>query len=393
METQPRRHSSRRPWYRSRRRRKRVLGWTVLGLVSLSLLVAVVVLRLGGMIPAGDSAPDAYDLRGRDRALIQLPRDDGPHGVPVEWWSYKGLLNTDGGGRYGFHVTAMLLSYVTVETVVQASLVDLQTQRRFLVQQRFPGNPSRAGEGRFEFKLGEWLMAGGDGRDELSLTTGDFSLRLRLVEDGPALLHGGTGRLDISFAGESFYYSRPRMHASGTIEVAGKTRSVQGLAWFDHQWGGAQVAAVGWDWFALQLEDGASLLLYRLFDHDRRPLLFTGTYARDGVSEPLKRGDFDAKPLGEWTSPDTGIRFPVRWQIEVPDKGLRLTLEPLLEASELDGRTTSYRVSWIGPIRVQGTLAGQGFQELTGYNPSVGGHQPPPTKDGKLDRAKTSAIQ
>ncbi len=375
-ETQPHRRYSHRPWYRSRRRRKRVLGWTALTLVVFALVLGFLVLRLANMVPGGDAASNAYDLRGRDQALIRLPHDDGPHGGPVEWWSYKGRLTTEGGGRYAFHLTTFLLSYVTVETVVQATLVDLQSQRRFLVQQRFPGGPARTGEGRFEFKLGDWLIAGSDGRDELSLATGDFGLSLRLVEEGPALLHGGTGRLGLSFAGESFYYSRPRMQASGLLQVAGKTQPVQGLVWFDHQWGGAQVAATGWDWFALQLEDGASLMLYRLFDHNRRPLLFTGTYSKGGESESLKRGDFDVKPIGEWTSPATGIRFPVRWQIEIPAKGLHLTLEAVVEGGELDGRTTSYRISWIGPVGVQGTTAGQGFIELTGYGPSGSGGQP-----------------
>ena len=65
-----------------------------------------------------------------------------------------------------------------------------------------------------------------------------IGLRLSL-EDPVAepLLHGEDGWIDFGPAGSSYYHSRPRMAATGEIEVAGEVLEVEGTAWYDHQWG------------------------------------------------------------------------------------------------------------------------------------------------------------
>lgn len=50
----------------------------------------------------------------------------------------------------------------------------------------------------------------------------------------------------------------PRMAAEGTLTIDGKAVPVTGDVWFDHQWGDFEAAQLRWNWFALQLTDGAA---------------------------------------------------------------------------------------------------------------------------------------
>src|SRR5437764_762541 len=50
-------------------------------------------------------------------------------------------------------------------------------------------------------------------------------------------------------------------------EASGTTVTVSDLSWADHQWGDFVISGTGgWDWFSIQLENNAELMLYVLRD-------------------------------------------------------------------------------------------------------------------------------
>ncbi len=55
-----------------------------------------------------------------------------------------------------------------------------------------------------------------------------------------------------------------RMPTSGTLTVRGSSIAVRGLSWMDHEFGTSvlEKGQTGWNWFALQLDDGTDLMLY-----------------------------------------------------------------------------------------------------------------------------------
>ena len=55
--------------------------------------------------------------------------------------------------------------------------------------------------------------------------------------------------------------------------------------------------------------------------------------------------------------------MPVRWRIEIPDFGFAVDTEPLNARSWM-GTAFPY---WEGPIRFQGSHAGRGYLEMTGW--------------------------
>ncbi len=138
---------------------------------------------------------------------------------------------------------------------------------------------------------------------------------------------------------------------------------------------------MGWDWFALQLDDGWELMLYRLRRRPSAaaagaadqadPASLATLIAPDGriTRVPLSAVRFAA--TGAWTSPASHTRYPSGWRLTLPGAGpaaLDLTVQPLLADQEL---RLSFRY-WEGAVVTTGTHAGRpvmgrGYVELTGY--------------------------
>jgi predicted secreted hydrolase len=76
------------------------------------------------------------------------------------------------------------------------------------------------------------------------------------------------------------------------------------------------------------------------------------------------------QPRRHWTSPQTGARYPVAWDLELPQARLDLTVEARLDAQENVGRRSGV-VYWEGAVRARGPegLTGRGYLEMTGYGP------------------------
>ncbi len=184
-------------------------------------------------------------------------------------------------------------------------------------------------------------MTGVDGHDHLvaALSPAEaqaqgqgasFGLDLQLATETPAVLHERIGWIDFGMAGSSYYYSRPRMAATGQLTVDGRTFTVDGTAWFDHQWGNfIAVGAGGWDWFAVNLADGTDLTLSLVRDAaGGYPLVYGTLVEPDGSTVALAKSDFSVTSTGSWTSPKTGAHYPAGWHLSVPGHGLEIDLAP-----------------------------------------------------------------
>ncbi len=305
------------------------------------------------------------------KALVRLPADDAPHTAFMEWWYYNCHLRAEDGREFSCHYVYFLVNSVIPSTIAQVSLVDHQSGRRYSHQRQSPGNPSAGTTGSFRFALGDWSMAGADGQDTLKLQAPDLAFDLRLRNSGPTVFQGGTGLLDFGEAGSSYYYSRPRMGLEGTLTLAGHRVPVRGQGWFDHQWGDFQPLRMGWDWFSLQLEDGADVMLYRVYDRQRRLILASGTYTRNGATEVLGERDFSAQPLGTWRSPGTGTEYTTAWKLAIPRHGLAVELRPVVPDCEFDARNTSLLLYWEGAVQLSGSHRGRGFQEICPPRPEI----------------------
>jgi predicted secreted hydrolase len=309
-------------------------------------------------------------------APLTLPADEAPHDNLTEWWYYTGHLQAAGGERYGFEFVIFQVRFGDAgPTYLSHFAVTDLNRRQFAFDQRsgVGARPQPAGGG-FDLAIGDWSMAGRDGRDRLKAGMDRYGVDLSLSAVKPAALHLGTGYISFGAAGDSYYYSRTRLTVQGTLTDHGVAKPVTGTAWFDKQWGDfISVKGSGWDWYALQLDDGAEIMIFDVRSPNGQRAILYGSYvdAAGGVTD-IRPDEMSVEATGEWRSPHSGATYPSGWRVRLPQQRLDLVVSPLLDDQELDTGATTGLFYWEGAVGISGTRAGRpvggrGYVELTGY--------------------------
>lgn len=188
---------------------------------------------------------------------------------------------------------------------------------------------------------------------------------LQLASTKRPVLQHDQGYTAYPWGGYTYYYSREGMAAAGTVTIAGVTLPVTGTAWFDHQWGDmSSIVQLGWDWFALELDDNSEIMMFVVRESGRQALVGGSVSGADGITTQISANDFAVTPLGQWTRPHTGCTYPSGWTIALGDK--RFTVTPAIPDQELSTATPVY---WEGACTVAGAATGRAYVELTGYCP------------------------
>ena len=183
-------------------------------------------------------------------------------------------------------------------------------------------------------------------------------LRLELHELQSPLLRYDGNRHDYDFGGYTYYYSRQHMSAKGEVTTPDRKEEVVGEAWFDRQWGDLGPAAkVGWDWFCIQLDGGARIMVFNFHRDDPREDLASVTDG-NGTTTILGPNDYEVRALAHWTSPHSGNTYPSLWDIRAGTT-FDLRLEPLVADQEILGRNVLGPNFWEGACSVRGTFSGQ----------------------------------
>jgi predicted secreted hydrolase len=323
-----------------------------------------------------------------------FPRDHASHpGFKTEWWYYSGHLRTEAGLPFGYQLTFFRVgvdpslrgdsrSRWAVRDLYLAhfAISDLHQRRLLYWDRRSRGALGSAGASAEVLKVwnGAWA-ARGDGRaHHLSASVEGHAIDLTLTPTKLPAIHGrdGVSQKAEGLGRASHYYSLSRLATQGTLTVSGKRQKVTGSSWMDHEFGSNQLTAsqVGWDWFALQLDDGAELMLYQLRQANGLPDPHSsGSLIHpDGRVEHLQLSAFRLEPQEVWQSPKTRGRYPIRWRVQVPGRRIDLTVQAAFSDQELDTQGSTQVIYWEGSVEVSGTsgdrpIAGAGYLEMTGY--------------------------
>ena len=335
----------------------------------------------------------AEDRAGFARALVprplSFPEDHGPHpDFRTEWWYYTGNLETPTGRHVGFQLTFFRVALSPTEEPRASAWATRQLYlAHFAVTDTAGGRfhaasrTSRAALGLagaqaapFRVWVETWSAQGEGGATRLRAQEGDVAIDLVVSPAKPVVLQGdrGLSRKGPEPGNASLYYSFTRMATRGTVRLGAETLQVSGEAWMDREWSTSALGAgvEGWDWFALQLDDGRELMVYLLRRRDGTidPFSAGTLVAADGPARPLRAADVSIETLAHWSSPHSGVRYPARWRLSVPAAELRLEIEPRLADQELrvgtrywEGAVTLTESSTNRPLR------GRGYVELVGY--------------------------
>ena len=145
----------------------------------------------------------------------------------------------------------------------------------------------------------------------------------------------------------------------------------------DREWSTRALSAdqVGWNWFAIRLEDGREIMFFHLRRRDGSSDPWSsGTLVEpDGTPRTLRADDVTVLPVGTWTSPRSHVAYPASFRLSIPRYALELQVIPLVADQELD---LTFRY-WEGAVRIEGMgagegregkkIGGRGYLELTGY--------------------------
>ncbi|HOY62433.1 MAG: Hydroxyneurosporene synthase (CrtC) [bacterium ADurb.Bin236] len=362
---------------------------------------------------------------------INLPEDERPRAdAPFERWQFSGHLQDDEGRRYGLTASFFIVRFdglpdarfmyyclsekdegrfhsgslveksaaATMKSAVAALPGDvrfalspdisdeseIEKNHRFMKEEptvmgealglRFDGNyfVNEKSPGR------DWE----DWRYGARLTDGAFEAELEMKPERGPMFAGGDGVVGLEHGGDLFLYSFPRMAAKGRLRIGGETRRARGVLWYDHKYGALGDAAnpAGWDWFRVQLEDGTdmSLLIFRRPDTGERFHRLATVKWGDGRVSVVR--DIVVEPLNTWTSPDTGVVYPLDWAVAIPSLRAHLTIRQDMPYQE----TRVFgplRAVWAGSGRAEAVIdgerqAGTVFTELAGYRAEPEGALP-----------------
>jgi Predicted secreted hydrolase len=180
----------------------------------------------------------------------------------------------------------------------------------------------------------------------------------------------------------SWYWTYPRLEVTGVLQQGDRRTELEGIAWMDHEISSSQLGGdlAGWDWTAIQLDDGTEVKAYRLRREDGGMDPWSACYwiDADGQTRHVYADQFQWIEAGRWKSEATGITYPNEVRIEAihPDSGQRRVyrLRPRFDAQEFRGLRAN-NPYWEGACEVldaEGRPIGRAYLELAGYGGGLG---------------------
>ncbi len=338
------------------------------------------------------AAEGDYAVANAPRRFV-FPADHGAHPrYRSEWWYVTAVLEDESGAEYGAQFTLFRQALQPQPTgegpwhtaqayLAHLAVTDVEAGRHEHATRFARGHPAQAGVAVEPFRawIEDWQLA-----EEVSdpwtvrLVAGDDQLGtvLTFEQTQPLVLQGDAGLSHKGPGSASYYYSMPRLQTRGTLRIGAREVTVSGLAWLDREWSTSVLGEhlAGWNWFALQLDDGRSLMAFSLTRKDGKPDPFDhGLYLTSAgeQQEHLSAETYTLTPERFWRAPD-GARWPVRWLLTFSEAapkalaGQTWRIEALLDDQLMDVGL----VYWEGLVGVQdasGKRLGRGYMELTGY--------------------------
>jgi predicted secreted hydrolase len=349
---------------------------------------------------------------------ISLPKDVRHHNdANIEWWYFFAHLNGDRGGKY-----AVMASFFRVGELeigkghyIIHTLIDLNRKKRFnfssidwklkmgmlaiylpfhlllhptddrmwklykcLLKGKIPSLHTLMKNTTIKEKPTDLIYGShkltfkGENEEafDVLLKERDSEVQLEFTPLKPVGLIGGDGKPD-----DLYYYSFTRNKVQGRIKTDNGTETVRGQGWFDHQWGRDYSLAKGsgWNWFGIQLSDGRDLLLNEMTS-GKPDSSMANIVEKDGTIRFTR--DITFKKIKYWKSLKTNARYPVEWQISIPEFAIELHVEAVFPNQEMP-IIGPIKGIWEGTCRAEGieilpsgkrkALEGIGFMELVGY--------------------------
>ena len=354
-----------------------------------------------GVIMLSFAFVSAQSPQGDAAAVYDFPKDHRIHDNDptmnenyLEWLYYTGIVIDQNGDTWGVQFTVFSgrpsQAFGREAFFYDVVLSDV-LQERYLHYRGFWLNQGQIVDygDIWQFDNGSLIIKRVDERDQWFLgfngemediangETMPVSIDLQLDNDRLTYYyHGGTGLYTIgdcehnidTLDGYTYYYTHPALTTDGTIVVDNEIFKVAGDTWFDHQWGNFIHCPLSWDWFSLRLDNGSFMMLFAEWDVSHTtPRLLGATYIKpDGNAEYWSGTDLVFTSLRDWVHPQSGVVFPIEWEVETP-QGI-FGIVPLFDY-QAGGTFVGIPDYWEGLVSIHsggvaGTQIGMGYLEV-----------------------------
>lgn len=389
-------------WLAGRQQRSDRQPGRYLHIYQLSLMVLSVMVLLSGCRQSDSESDDAAIALLSDTSVegfkkvtrmreFHFPDDHGKHpGYRTEWWYVTGNLQA-AAKQFGYQLT--FFRYVTDPDenadgpwqsdaiwLAQVALTDIENQTFYQTEllNRELTDIAFSSATQLDVMVNGWRLWQPDNNEDayrIAVETEQFGLQFNLQSVKPTVLQGDQG-LSIKSADNpenaSYYYSQTRLLTEGRIRINDTSHTVTGSSWLDREWSTSALSArqSGWDWFALQLDNQCELMFYQLRLDDGSPDAASAGVWVDAAGRvtPLNVKQVHLTPLAYWQSASNRARYPIRWQLDIPELSASFKINAAVPDQQWHGRF-SY---WEGAMKVTGRyqsedITGVGYVELTGY--------------------------
>lgn len=319
---------------------------------------------------------------------LQFPKDHGPHPeFKNEWWYFTGNLQTENGRHFGYQFTLFRSGfYRPVEEEEQQlfmghfAITDTGDNKFYSFEKFSRSDLELSGASAKPVKVWveNWYLKQNPNNPkswQLYAQAEGVELVLNLRTVKKMVLQGekGLSQKGAQKGNASIYYSFTRLATAGKLSINNKQFDLKGASWFDREWGTSflEKGVVGWDWFALQMDDKTELMVYRLRKQNGSysPFSHGVLVKRNGSTQKLPGKAVNIQVKRSWKSPLSGIQYPVQWEMNIPSMDLKLDIISMINNQEHDFQ---FRY-WEGAVGFNGSkkgkpIAGKGYVELTGYH-------------------------
>ncbi|MFM8234530.1 MAG: lipocalin-like domain-containing protein, partial [Holophagaceae bacterium] len=221
----------------------------------------------------------------REGYQFVFPRDHGNHpDFKTEWWYVTGhLFDKKRGDRYGYQLTFFRQAspkkmwkgsstFQSDQIYMAHAAITNEKEGIFTYEEKLNrgGILANSKVGDLDVYNESWFLKRlSDGSFILEMNAKEIQLSLKLIPKTSLVIFGDQG---VSIKGDdptaaSHYLTYPRLESEGFLSFGnGHLINIQGLSWMDHEISSNQLGInqSGWDWAGIQLNDGVSLMFYRL---------------------------------------------------------------------------------------------------------------------------------
>ena len=334
--------------------------------------------------------PDGFRV-AREGYQFVFPRDHGNHpDFKTEWWYVTGhLINKANGDRYGYQLTFFRQaspknkwrgnsSWQSDQIYMAHAAITNESAKSFVHEEKLNRGGILANSmiGDLDVFNESWFLKRiPSGEINLQMSVKNIQLSLKLISQTPLVTFGekGVSKKGDDSTASSHYLTYPQMISEGSIKLFdSSTISVEGLSWMDHEISSNQLGIdqAGWDWAGIQLNNGDSIMFYRL-------RLMDGTQDRNSVAYYIDRQgkiikatkEFGISVTSYWISSKTKIEYPSKIVLTFDNDVYNI--EPTLKDQELNSKRSGGLSYWEGSCLVKdrnGQIIGNAYLELTGYS-------------------------